>query len=189
MSVLIAFFLYRDGQGIAARLQEAFQQISGDYAKQLIEGVKVTVQNVVYGVLGAAMAQGIVAGIGFSIASVPSPILLALFTFFMAFIPGGTVIIWMGAAVWLFAGGRTGWGIFMIIYGALVISGIDNLVRPYIISRGSKLSFIVMFIGAIGGIITFGFIGVFLGPTLLTVGYSLLGEIINQRRRTVAAEP
>jgi predicted PurR-regulated permease PerM len=188
MSVLIAFFLYRDGQGVATRLQEAFQQISGDYARHLIDGVKTTVQNVVYGVLGAALAQGITAGIGFGIASVPSPVLLALFTFSFAFIPAGPVIVWLGAAVWLFAVGRTGWGIFMIIYGVLAISSIDNLVRPYIISRGSKLSFIVMFIGVVGGIITFGFIGVFLGPTLLTVGYSLLGEIINHRRRGGTAE-
>ncbi len=188
MSVLIAFFLYRNGQGVTARLREAFQRISGDYSQRLIDVVKATVRNVVYGVLGAALAQGIMAGIGFSIAGVPSPILLALFTFFLAFIPAGPVIIWLGAAIWLFAGGRIGWGIFMIVYGVLAISSIDNLIRPYIISRGSKLSFIVMFIGVVGGITTFGFIGVFLGPTLLTVGYSLLQEIISHRRNAPAAK-
>jgi len=187
MSVLIAFFLYRDGQGVTARLQEGFQRISGDYAQRLIDVVKATVQSVVYGVLGAALAQGIMAGIGFTIVGASSPILLALFTFFLAFIPAGPVIIWLSVSIWLFSGGRIGWGIFMIIYGVLVISSIDNLVRPYIISRGSRLPFIVMFIGVVGGIITFGFIGIFLGPTLLTVGYSLLQEIINHRRRTPAS--
>jgi predicted PurR-regulated permease PerM len=189
MSVLIAFFLYRDGEGIVARLLEGFQQISGDYAQRLIGVVKATVRGVVYGVLGAALAQGTMAGIGFSIAGVPSPILLALFTFFLAFVPAGPVLVWLGASIWLFAGGRIGWGIFMIVYGVLAISSIDNLIRPYIISRGAKLSFIVMFIGAVGGIATFGFIGVFLGPTLLAVGYSLAQELISHRRPGQAAKP
>jgi predicted PurR-regulated permease PerM len=105
-----------------------------------------------------------------------------MFTFFLSFIPGGPVIVWIGASIWLFAGGQTGWGVFMIIYGMLVISSIDNIIKPYIISRGSKLSFIVMFIGVVGGVVTFGFIGVFLGPTLLAVGYSLTHEILIRRR-------
>jgi predicted PurR-regulated permease PerM len=182
MSVLIAFFLYRDGQRIIARLQESFQRMSGDYSQRLIEVAKATVQSVVYGVLGAALAQGIMAGIGFTIVGASSPMLLALFTFCLSFIPAGPVIIWLSVSIWLFSDGRIGWGIFMIIYGVLAISSIDNLVRPYIISRGSRLPFIVMFIGVVGGIVTFGFIGVFLGPTLLTVGYSLLQEIISNRR-------
>lgn len=70
----------------------------------------------------------------------------------------------------------------MAIYGMVVISGVDNVIKPYIISRGSKLSFIVTFFGVFGGIATFGFIGVFLGPTLLAVGYSLIHEILFQRQ-------
>ena len=182
MSVLIAFFLYRDGVGVVKQLREGFQRISGDYAQHLMDVVKTTVQSVVYGMIGTALAQGIVAWIGFTIAGVPSPIVLAMFTFFLSFIPAGPVIVWIGAAIWLFAGGQAGWGVFMIIYGILVISSIDNIIKPYIISRGSKLSFIVMFIGVLGGIGTFGLIGVFLGPTLLAVGYSLTHEILIQRR-------
>jgi predicted PurR-regulated permease PerM len=182
MSVLIAFFLYRDGAVLVKRFREGFQQISGDYAQHLMDVVKTTVQSVVYGMIGTAMVQGTVAWIGFTIAGVPSPILLAMFTFFLSFIPFGPMIVWMGASVWLFAGGQIGWGVFMIVYGTLVISSIDNLIKPYIISRGSKLPFIVMFIGVVGGVVTFGLIGVFLGPTLLAVGYSLTHEILIQRR-------
>jgi predicted PurR-regulated permease PerM len=182
MSVLIAFFLYRDGEGVVERFREGFQRISGDYAQHLMDVVKTTVHSVVYGMIGTALAQGTVAWIGFSIAGMPSPILLAIFTFFLSFIPAGPVIVWIGASVWLFAGGQTGWGIFMIVYGMLLISSIDNFIRPYIISRGSKLSFIVMFIGVTGGVVTFGLIGVFLGPTLLAVGYSLTQEILIKRR-------
>jgi predicted PurR-regulated permease PerM len=187
MSMLIAFFLYRDGEGIVARLSEGVEQISGDYAQHLMDVVKTTVQSVVYGVIGTALAQGVVAGIGFAIAGVPSPMLLALFTFFLSFI-SAPALVWIGASVWLFTSGQTGWGIFMIIYGLLAISSIDNFIKPYIISRGAKLPFIVMFIGAIGGIVAFGFIGVFLGPTLLTVGYSLTKEILSHHRYAAAAQ-
>lgn len=182
MSVLIAFFLYRDGEGIVAQLREGFRRISGDYSQHLMDVAKTTVQSVVYGIIGTAVVQSVTAGIGFGIAGVPSPVLLALFTFFLSFIPAGPVIVWLSASIWLFSGGHTGWGIFMLVYGVCVISSIDNIVKPYIISRGSKLPFVVMFIGILGGIATFGLIGVFLGPTLLTVGYSLTKEIISHRR-------
>jgi len=188
MSVLIAFFLYRDGEGLVMQLREGFQRISGDYSQHLMEVVKVTVRSVVYGVIGTGLAQGIVAGVGFAIAGVPSPMLLALLTFFLSFVPFGPPIIWIGASIWLFAQGLTGWGIFMAIYGLLGISSVDNLVKPYIISRGSKLSFIVMFIGVLGGVTAFGFIGIFLGPTLLAVGFSLTQEILGHRGRISSPE-
>jgi predicted PurR-regulated permease PerM len=189
MSVLIAFFLYRDGEGLVARLREAVQRISGDYAQHLMEVVKNTVQSVVYGVIGTGLAQGIVAAIGFEIANVPSPMLLALLTFFLSFIPFGPPIIWIGASIWLFAQGSTGWGIFMAIYGLLGISSVDNLIKPFIISRSSRLPFIVMFIGVLGGVAAFGFIGIFLGPTLLAVGFSLAQEILGQRRYNPLRKP
>jgi predicted PurR-regulated permease PerM len=187
MSVLIAFFLYRDGEGLVARLREGFQRISGDAAQRMMNVVTTTVRSVVYGVLGTALAQGIVAGIGFAIAGAPTPLLLGLLTFFLSFVPFGPPLVWIAASIWLFLAGQTGAGIFMVVYGLLCISSVDNLIKPYIISRGSKLSFIVMFIGVLGGVATFGFIGIFLGPTLLAVGFSLAQEILEQRRVRAAA--
>jgi len=187
LSVLIAFFLYRDGEGLVARLREGMQRISGDSAQRMVDVVKTTVQSVVYGVIGTALAQGIVAGIGFAIAGAPGPMLLALLTFFLSFLPFGPPIVWIGASISLFAVGKTGWGIFMIAYGLLVISVVDNIIKPIIISRGSKLSFIVMFIGVLGGVAAFGFIGIFIGPTLLAVGFSLAQEILEQRRSISAS--
>jgi predicted PurR-regulated permease PerM len=69
-----------------------------------------------------------------------------------------------------------GWAIFMGAWGLLVVSSVDNFLKPYLISRGSSLPFVLVFLGAVGGILTFGFIGLFLGPTLLAIGYSLLNE-------------
>ncbi|HSW00507.1 MAG TPA: AI-2E family transporter [Sedimentisphaerales bacterium] len=189
ISVLIAFFLYRDGVGLVARLREGFQRISGDYGQRLMEIVKTTVQSVVYGVIGTGLAQGFVAGIGFAIARVPVPLVLAVLTFFLSFVPMGPPIIWISASIWLFAQDHIGWGIFMAVYGLLAISSIDNVVKPIIISRGSKLPFVVMFIGVLGGIAAFGFIGIFIGPTLLAVGFGLIQEILGQRRLVAKSNP
>jgi predicted PurR-regulated permease PerM len=188
MSVLISFFLYRDGNGIVENIQDGFQRISGDNAQRLLDVVKTTVRSIVYGTIGTALAQGVAAGIGFAIARVPSPMLLATMTFILGFIPFGPPVIWISASIWLLAEGHSGWSIFMFIYGFLCISGIDNFVKPYLISRGSKLSFLVTFIGVLGGLAAFGFIGVFLGPTLLAVGYSLVREILITRRDLVSEQ-
>jgi predicted PurR-regulated permease PerM len=189
MSVLIAFFLYRDGEGVVNRLREGFRQIAGETAIHLLDVVRVTVRSVVYGVIGTALAQGIVAALGLGLAQVPGTPFWALLTFFLSFLPFGPPLVWIGAAIWLFAEGRIGWGIFMVAYGFLCISSVDNLIKPYIISRGSKLSFIVMFVGVLGGIAAFGFLGVFVGPTLLAVGFALVHEILSSRRFIEEPDP
>ena len=80
------------------------------------------------------------------------------------------------AVRWLLGQGSMGWAIFMGARGLLVVSSVDNFLKPYLISRGSSLPFVLVFLGAVGGILAFGFIGIFLGPTLLAIGYSLLNE-------------
>ena len=101
---------------------------------------------------------------------------MALLTFFASVVPViGTALTWLPAAIWLFHQGATGWGIFMLIWG-VGIANIDNVVKPWLISQGSNMPFILIFFGVLGGALTFGFIGVFLGPTLLAVGYRLVEE-------------
>jgi predicted PurR-regulated permease PerM len=185
MSVVLAFFIYRDGDGMVERIRKAFMQISGEYGNRLITVTKTTVQSVVYGMIGTGLAQGIVAGLGFAIAGVPSPTMLGLFTFFLSFVPAGPPINWIGASLWLLYKASIAWGIFMLVYGFFVISMVDNVIKPYIISRGSKLPFIIMLIGVIGGIASFGFIGVFIGPTILALGYSLAQDFLSTRTGTV----
>jgi predicted PurR-regulated permease PerM len=176
LSVVIVYVFYRDGERVAARLSAGAQRIAGDVSHHLLSVAANTVRSVVYGIIGTALAQAILAAVGFLAAGVPSPFLLGLLTFLLALIPAGPPFVWVPATLWLFHAGRPGWGIFLAIWGVLVISGIDNVVRPYLISRGSKLPFIIVLLGAIGGVLAFGFIGLFLGPVLLAVGYALLRE-------------
>ncbi len=176
LSVFISFFFYRDGAVVVEKFHDVAKRIVGDRTHHLLGVVGGTVKGVVYGILGTAIAQGILAGIGLWIAGVPLPLLLGLLTFFLSLIPMGPPLVWAPATVWLIYHGRVGWGVFLGIWGLLVISGIDNLLKPYLISRGSKLPFALVFLGVLGGMIAFGFIGIFLGPTLLAVGYSLIQE-------------
>lgn len=180
LSVLVAFFLFRDGESAAERLQQGASRIAGPRARYLIDVAGHTVNSVVYGILGTALAQGVLAGIGFAIAGVPGASLLGLATFFLSVVPVGPPLIWGPVAVWLFYQGEVGWAVFIVLWGLLVVSMVDNFLKPLIISRGSSLPFILVFLGVLGGVIAFGFIGVFLGPTLLAVGYRVVNEWVQE---------
>lgn len=181
ISVLIAFFFYRDGDRLVVRLGDAGRHVFGEYATHLIQVVGNTVRGVVYGILGTALAQGVVAAIGFGIAGIPWAPMLGLLTFFLSFIPFGPPLLWIPLTLWLFSKGDVSWGLFMGVWGAACISGIDNVVRPYLISRESDLSFALVFLGVLGGLLAFGFIGLFLGPTLLAVGHCLIQEFLRHK--------
>jgi len=185
LSVLVAFFLFRDGEAAAARLQQATLRVAGPDARYLLDVAGQTVNSVVYGILGTALAQGVLAGIGFWVARVPGASLLGLATFFLSVVPVGPPLIWGSAAVWLYYQGEMGWAIFLALWGLLVVSMVDNFLKPFIISRGSSLPFILVFLGVLGGVVAFGFIGVFLGPTLLAVGYRILDEWAGEKTARV----
>jgi predicted PurR-regulated permease PerM len=115
------------------------------------------------------------AGVGFLLAGVPGAVLPGFITFILSAVPVGPPLVWVPAALWLFHRDETGWGIFMVIWG-LAVSAVDNVVKPLIISRGSATPFILILFGVIGGALAFGFIGIFLGPTLLAVAYRLIED-------------
>jgi predicted PurR-regulated permease PerM len=181
LSILVAFFLFRDGLAAAERLTTGVERIAGERGKHLLEVAGNTVRGVVYGILGTALAQGILAGLGYVIAGVPAAGLLALITFFVSVVPiVGTALVWVPVAIWLFHVGATGWGVFMLIWG-LAVANIDNVLKPWLISQGSNMPFILIFFGVLGGAAAFGFIGVFLGPTLLAVGFRVIEEWVATR--------
>ncbi len=174
LSVFIAFFVFRRGDELAIGLRQALTRLIGPRARQFIDVAGGTIQGVVYGILGTALAQGLLAGVGFSIVGVPGALFLGLLTFFMSLIPMGPPLVWVPVVVWLGSQDRYAAAVFMAVWGFFVISGIDNIIKPYLISRGSQMPFLLVFLGVIGGVLAFGFLGVFLGPVLLAVGYTLL---------------
>jgi len=176
LSILIAFFFFRDGDEIVRRLRTGIARIAGEHGGRLASVAVGTVRGVVLGILGTALVQGILAGLGLWIAGIKAAPLLGFVTFLLSPLPIGPPLVWVPAGLLLINAGDTGWGLFVLAWGALVVSTIDNIIKPMIISHGSDLPFVLVLLGVLGGIVAFGFIGVFLGPVLLAVGYALLQE-------------
>jgi predicted PurR-regulated permease PerM len=176
LAAFVSFFLYRDGETLVRIINGAMDSLVGLNTSNVLDTIKNTVRGVMFGLLGTALAQGFVAAVGFAIAGVPGALMLGAATSLLSLIPVGPPLIWGGAAIWLFNQGSAGWGVFMLLWGVLLISMVDNVVKPLLISRGSNLPFVLVLFGVMGGVLAFGFVGIFIGPTLLAVAYSLVQE-------------
>jgi predicted PurR-regulated permease PerM len=172
----VCFYFYRYGVELMRFIDGVMAHVIGMQAQDITVIINKTVRSVMYGLLGTSLAQGIVATIGFLIAGIPAALLLGFATAVLALIPIGPPIIWGGAVIWLMFQGEVGWAVFMLTWGVIMISGIDNMVLPLLLSRDSNMPFILLFLGVFGGVMAFGFVGIFLGPTLLAVGLNLLGQ-------------
>lgn len=192
LALFVAFFFYRDGERVRRLVAEGMARIAGhDHGAILTATAQNAIRGVVYGLLGTAVAQAAVALVGFVIAGVPGAMLLAALTFILSLIPMGPVLIWGGAAAWLYAQDQTGWAVFMLIYGAAVISSVDNFIKPILMSRAGNLSMLLVVLGVFGGAVAFGFIGLFVGPALLAVAWSLIKDWLDrdEDKPDAAAKP
>lgn len=176
LSLLICFFLYRDGDIVAARLDNAVFRIGGARGRHLLNIARVTVRGVVQGIIGTSLIQGALAGVGLWIAGVPGAFFLGFTSFLLAFVPTGPALIWLPAAIWLYQESSVGWAVFMLVWGIVVVGAVDHFIKPILISRSGTTPLILVMLGVFGGALAFGFIGVFIGPTLLAVGYGLIDE-------------
>lgn len=184
LSMFLAFFFFRDGAKLGDRALAVARRLAGDRGDHLLREVAGgTIRGVVYGILGTAMAQGFLAWAGFTIAGVPAAVLLGLLTFLVSVVPMGPPLIWIPASIWVFQNGSAGMGVFLLVWGTLGISSIDNFIRPLIISQGNKMPFVLIFMGVVGGGLAFGLIGIFLGPTLLAVSFRLGEEWLAYRKQ------
>ncbi|MEZ5826242.1 MAG: AI-2E family transporter [Geminicoccaceae bacterium] len=183
LSILITFFFYRDGPAVVDLLRRIGHRVAGRRALRMLDVASNTVRGVVFGIIGTAIAQGLLAAFGLWLSGVPAPFLLGVVTFFLALFPVGAPLVWIPATLWLLNSGQLAWGLFMGVWGAAVVSGVDNFLRPWLISKGSDLPFLLVFMGVIGGVLTFGVLGIFLGPTLLAVASALLREWLTYGRQ------
>lgn len=187
MALMTLFFFYRDGISLVKQIRQALRNIIGNRIDGYIDSVGTTTQAVVYGIGLTALAQALLAGVGYYFAGAPSPILLTLITFVVALIPFGTPFAWGAVAVWLLTQGHATEGIGLALWGALVISWVDNLIRPIVISGATKIPFIIIFIGVLGGLTAFGFVGLFIGPVVLAIGLAVWREWISQHKNEIFA--
>ncbi len=176
LALFVAFFFYASGEKLAAHTAAVFRRIAGAQADRLIAVTGATIRGVVYGILGTALVQGLLTGLGLWAVGVPRPLLLGVVAGSLSILPIGAPVVWIPSALWLMSNGHTAKGVVLLIYGTVAISGSDSIIRPFFIARGAHLPFLLTMLGVLGGALAFGLLGVFVGPVLLGVGYTLVVE-------------
>ena len=174
--VIILFFFYRDGARIMHQIKHVLARFIGPQVHGYLHAAGTTTRAVLYGVLLTAFIQGIVAGIGYWVAGISSPVIFGIVTAILALIPFCTPLAWGFAGLWLLMQGNTAEAIGIWIWGAAVVSQFDNFLRPIFISSVSAIPFLLVLFGVLGGLLAFGLVGLFLGPVILTVVWSLWRE-------------
>lgn len=179
MSLLIAYFLFRDGMLLGHQVKVAAAKIGGKRFLRLLTAVQRTIKGAVYGVLLTALAQGTLAGLGFIAAGAPVPILLGLATMGASLIPFAPPLIYTPVCLFLLADGQYITALLLALWCVGVVSSVDNFLRPYFISQATKMPIIISLFGVIGGLISFGMIGIFLGPVIIAVALALWHELVD----------
>ena len=176
LSLVVATFFWVSGDILAATLRDILRRLGGETAGNALDVAAGAVRSVAYGVVGTAVIQAVIMATGLVLAGVPGAILLGFVTLLLALSQIGApliIAIWAGAAVWLFGQDQQGWGIFIIFWG-LVVTVIDNVIKPFLIGFGVAMPLSLTILGVFGGFVAFGFLGLFIGPTLIAVAFTLL---------------
>src|ERR1700733_15820878 len=171
--LFLLFFFLRDGDLMIARARRLIP-LDEDRKGRLFTQLSAVTRAIGFGTAVTALLQGILIGIGFRIAGLPSPVVFGVLAALLSLLPvGGSAFVWGPAAIWLFFDGRWGFGIFMVAWG-LLLGGLDNVLRPMLISGRARISALAVFIGVLGGIPAFGAIGVIAGPVVLSLALALI---------------
>jgi predicted PurR-regulated permease PerM len=174
--VVILFFFYRDGKRIVHELRHVLERFIGNNTHNYLHVAGTTTRAVVYGILLTAFVQGVLAGLGYWVAGLMSPVMFGVLTMVLALIPFCTPLAWGVAGLWLLLQGETSAAIGVWIWGAVVVSQLDNFLRPLFISSISPIPFLLVLFGVLGGLLAFGLVGLFVGPIVLTVVWAVWRE-------------
>jgi predicted PurR-regulated permease PerM len=179
--LFLLFFFLQDGD---AMMDRARGLIPMDESRKdrLFHQLSEVTRAIVIGTSLTALLQGCLIGVGFAIASLPSPVVFGVLAALLSMLPiGGSALVWIPAVLWLFLDGRWGFAIFLLAWG-LMLAGIDNVLRPVLISGRAKISPLAVFVGVLGGIPAFGAIGIIAGPVVLSLVLALV-EFAEETRR------
>lgn len=181
--LFMLFYLLRDGHHLRGALRE-ISPLTQEQEKEVYEHLAGTIKGVWQSTILVPLAQGVLAMIGFAAFGLPSPLFWGVMLAFASLVPGiGTPLVWLPAAVYMIATGATGRGIGLILFGILVISSIDNVLKPIILRGSARIHPMLGFLAIIGGILAFGFVGFLIGPVIL----SLLLSTVRIYRMSLAA--
>jgi len=177
--IFTMYYLFRDGKRIRSAARTAMP-VEGQKANEIFLRTRDVISASVYGVLVIATIQGVLGGIGFWIAGLPSALLWGVVMIFLSMIPmAGAFIVWVPAAIYLFATGQWGWAVFLTLWGVLVIGSVDNFLRPKLVGERTRLHELLIFFSVLGGLQVFGVLGLVLGPVIVAIAIALL-DVLRQ---------
>lgn len=182
ISLLIVFFLYRDGDMVAREVHSLTERIAGSRAERLLKEAHGTVTGVLYGIIGVAIVQGALVALGLWLVDVPFPLVFGVIAALLSSVPMGPGLVIWPATAWLFFEQRYAAAIFIFVWGFVPVGLADYIIRSVLVSRSSRLPFVLILLGIIGGALLAGVIGVFLGPVVLAVAYALMREWASEHR-------
>jgi predicted PurR-regulated permease PerM len=175
LSLVVATMFWTTGDGLVTMLHDALRRLGGPIAERALDVAAGAIRSVAYGVVGTAVIQAVLLAIGLGVAGVPGAATLGFIALLLAISQIGgplLILIWGGAAWWLFAQDQQIWGVFMIIWG-LLVGMIDNFIKPWLIGFGVEMPMSLTILGVFGGFLAFGFLGLFIGPTLIAIMFTL----------------
>lgn len=179
--LFVFYFSLKDGKE-AIKYLKSLSPLSKEVENKFFQQFQDITNSVLLGFIVVGIIQGIVAGIGYFVLGVPKALFLTLLTMLAAIIPMvGPWLVWLPVDIYLFSAGKTGAAIGLLLYGTLVISLIDNILRPMIVSRRTEMNSAIVVIGMIGGLFVFGFLGIIIGPLIL--GYVILVLEIYRKKK------
>lgn len=173
LTVVIAAVMYSTGEEASSLVRRFAGRLSGERGRAAVDLAGGAIRGVALGVGVTAVVQAVLGGLGLALAGVPFAGLLTAVMFMLCIAQVGPVPVLLGAAVWAFVGDNPGWGIFLVVW-ATVVGTMDNFLRPVLIKMGADLPLLLIFAGVIGGMFAFGLVGIFVGPVVLAVSYTLL---------------
>ena len=180
-AVMSLFFFYRDGQTILNQVSKALEMVIGPRIHHYLDTISETTRAVVYGVGLTAIAQALLAGLSYFVAGVPNPMVLTIVTFIFALIPFGPPVAYSAVSLWLFSQGQTIEAIGVMVWGVCMVSTADNVIRPLVISGATQIPFLLIMFGVLGGLASFGMVGLFVGPVILAVLLAIWREWLHEQ--------
>lgn len=171
------FFFYRDGPSLAGQASRVLRRFLGVRLEPYLLAAGAMTRAVIYGLLSTALVQGLLAGAGFAIVGVGAPTMLGVLTAFASILPVvGTFLVWGSIGVWLIVDGQLWQGVGLLAWGTLLVHPADNIIRPLLISGATRVPFLLVMFGVVGGLSAFGLVGVFIGPVALAVAAAIWRE-------------
>ena len=187
LTVLISSVLYATGESAAAMALRFGARLAGEQGEQAIRLAGQAIYGVALGVVLTAFVHAVLAGIGLAVVGVPFAMMLTALMFFLAIVQVGVVPVLLSAVGWLYWTGDTTWGTVLLVW-TLLVAPVDNILRPILIKKGADLPLLLIIVGVVGGLLAFGIIGLFVGPVVLAVAYTLFTAWINQEGAISRAE-